>query len=391
MPLVIFALMSFLFTAARLDAQSQPVSPAPQDSQSKSFDQAKIEQLVAPVALFPDGLLAQILAASTYPVDVVEAARWVSHNPSLSQEDMKSELTNKSWDPSVKAMVFFPKMLERMNDNLDWTKELGEAFLAQQKDVMDAIQSLRSKAKAAGTLASDSNQTVSQGDTGIEIASTSPETVYVQNYIPATSYGTAWAPGPWFYPGIVLAGAWPWRYYGSNWAVCYGCSWRNGWIAYNNNFYNNHFINPYKYNSNNLYSPDRNSPWSHDYTRSRYQNPSVNNIANELRSEERGGQFNGENRSFRPQTGANPGSRDFANPADRPGNVFSSPDRFDPMNEGYDHAFAGTRNADFDRSCSERGYYSRSGSYGSYHGGSSYHGSGGYHGGGGSHGGGGRR
>src|SRR5262245_4161396 len=113
-----------------------------------TFKQEVLDQLLAPIALYPDALLAQVLMASTYPLEVVQAARWAKANPNLKGTQLENALQQQSWDPSVKSLAAFPQVLTMMSEKLDWTQKLGDAFLAQQKDVMDTVQKLRAKAQA---------------------------------------------------------------------------------------------------------------------------------------------------------------------------------------------------------------------------------------------------
>ena len=131
--------------------------PAPQ---REPFKPEEIEALVAPIALYPDSVLTQVLMASTYPLEIVHAARWVKANPKVKGDAAVKAVANESWDVSVKSMVAFPQMLEPMNDKLDWTQKLGDAFLAQEKDVLAAVQRLRARAKEAGNLKSNEQQNV---------------------------------------------------------------------------------------------------------------------------------------------------------------------------------------------------------------------------------------
>ena len=180
-----------------------------------TFKKEEIEQLVAPIALYPDPLLAQILMASTYPLEVVEAARWVKSNPNVKDKALEDAMAQQKWDPSVKSLTAFPQVLTMMNDKLDMTQKLGDAFLAQQKDVLDAVQSLRSKAQAAGNLASSKEQTVSTaqeaGTTVIKIEPAQPQTVYVPTYNPTAVYGAwpypAYPPYSYYPPGYVAGTA----------------------------------------------------------------------------------------------------------------------------------------------------------------------------------------
>jgi len=169
-------------------AAAQPVSaPA-----SSLLTTAQLERLVAPIALYPDPLVAQILIAATYPLELVEADRWlqIPANAALKGEGLEAALQQQSWDPSVKSLVSFPNVLQTMDKNLNWTQQLGEAFLAQQADVMDAIQRLRQRAQTAKSLASTPQQTISTEDQEIIIEPANPEIVYVPTYNPWCAYGT---------------------------------------------------------------------------------------------------------------------------------------------------------------------------------------------------------
>jgi len=162
----------------------------------KTFKQEELDQLLAPIALYPDSLVAQILMASTYPLEVVEAARWAKANQDLKGDSLTSALEKEDWDPSVKSLVNFPQVLGMMNEKLDWTQKLGDAFLAQQKDVMDTVQKLRQKAQAQGNLKSSEEQkvVVEKETKTIIIESANPQVVYVPTYNPTVVYGV------WPYP-----------------------------------------------------------------------------------------------------------------------------------------------------------------------------------------------
>src|SRR6187551_1527859 len=166
----------------------------------------ELDQLVAPIALYPDSLLAQVLIASTYPLEVVQADRFAKSNKGLKGEKLQAALGKQDWDASVKVLVSTPTVLSMMNDKLDWTQALGDAVLAQQADVMDAIQRLRAKAQANGKLETTKQQKVTvtqdQGSPVIEIEPASPEVVYVPYYDPGVVYG-AWpypAYPPYYFP-----------------------------------------------------------------------------------------------------------------------------------------------------------------------------------------------
>jgi hypothetical protein len=164
-----------------------PFLPAP-------FSNEELEQLAAPVALYPDPLLAQVLMATTYPVEVVQAARFVQANPTLRDRQLDEALRYQNWDDSVKTLAQFPQILAMMDDKLDWTQRLGDAFLAQEQDLMDAVQVLRARAQAQGTLTSSPQQVVTVQAPYIYIQPASPQVIYVPVYNPLIVYG------PWPYP-----------------------------------------------------------------------------------------------------------------------------------------------------------------------------------------------
>ena len=173
------------------------VLPAPllaQNAPAKTFKQEELDQLLAPVALYPDELLTQILMASTYPLEVVQAERWAKQNKSLKGDALKAALDKQSWDASVKALVPFPDVLTMMSEKLEWTQKLGDAVLAQQKDVLDTVQKLRKKAAEAGNLKSTKEQEVKKEGDIIVIESANPQVVYVPAYNPTVVYGAWWYP-----------------------------------------------------------------------------------------------------------------------------------------------------------------------------------------------------
>ena len=161
----------------------------------KPFTAAQLDQMMAPIALYPDALLAQTLMAASYPLEVVEAARWSQANPNLKGDAAVAAVKDKDWDVSVKSLTAFPQVLKMMNDQLDWTQKIGDAMIAQQKDVAESVQRLRAKAAAAGNLKSTPQQKVTTqaagGSSTIVIEPANPETIYVPYYNPA------WAYGPW--------------------------------------------------------------------------------------------------------------------------------------------------------------------------------------------------
>jgi len=171
---------------------------------------AQMQQLVAPIALYPDELVAQVLAASTQPGQVVQANRWLQQHSNLRPDQLAQEVDKQPWDPSVRALTQFPSVLANLDKNLSWTTELGETYANQQQAVLDAVQVMRRRAQSAGTLKTTPQQTVtSQGET-VVIEPTNPEVVYVPAYDPWLVYGDpllvypGWVPwgGPFFGVGI---------------------------------------------------------------------------------------------------------------------------------------------------------------------------------------------
>ena len=218
-----------------------------QDSK-KPFTSEQLDQILAPIALYPDALLSQTLMAATYPLEVVEAARWTQANPNLKGDAAVQAVKTKDWDVSVKSLVAFPQTLSMMNNNLDWTQKVGDAMIGQQKDVADSIQRLRAKAAAAGNLKTTPQQKVTTQTSGsnsaIVIEPANPELIYVPYYNPT------WAYGPWPYPayppvyyppppnygaalatgmmfgvgvaaGAAMFGGWHWGWSGGGWGNSY--------------------------------------------------------------------------------------------------------------------------------------------------------------------------
>ncbi len=174
-------------------AQAPPPPPAGAPA-PPTFYAEELDQLLAPIALYPDALLAQILMAATYPLEVVEAARWVQAYPSVQGPQLEAAMQQQPWDPSVKSLTAFPQVLAMMSARLDWTQRVGDAFLAQPQDVMATVQLLRAKAQAAGYLQSTPQQVVDVEPQGIQIEPADPQVVYVPIYDPTVVYG------PWWYP-----------------------------------------------------------------------------------------------------------------------------------------------------------------------------------------------
>ena len=166
------------------------------------FRQEELDQMLAPIALYPDALLSQILMASTYPLEVVQAARWSRSHSELQGQDAVNAVEHMEWDPSVKSLVAFPQILHMMDEKIDWTQRLGESFLAFEPQVMDTVQGLRHRAAEAGNLRSGDRMRVTRQGEDIVIEPASPQVVYVPYYDPAVAYGPWWWPG---YPPVYWA------------------------------------------------------------------------------------------------------------------------------------------------------------------------------------------
>ncbi len=217
-------------------ASTLALAPQPAQAQesgylepSGKYSREELAQMLAPVALYPDALLAQVLMASTYPIEVIEADRWVRSNPALTGDALDGALLDRGWDPSVKALCHFPSILALMSERISETTSLGNAFLAQEAEVMAMVQELRAKARAEGNLASDARQKVVVERETIIIEPADPRVIYVPYYDPFYVYGPWWYPAypPYYWgpPGVSIGfsiGYWPGFYFSfafGNW--CY--------------------------------------------------------------------------------------------------------------------------------------------------------------------------
>jgi len=272
--MVVFLCVS-LTVPSGLMAQGAKEEAAKQEG--PSFRPEEIDQVVAPIALYPDSLLAQVLAASTYPLEIVQAARLVQQNKELKGEKLMAAAKDKEWEPSVKAMLEFPEVLLMMSEKLEWTEKLGNAFLSQQKDVMASVQRLRKKAQESGNLKTTKEQKVivDEQTKVIVIQPASPEVVYVPTYNATVVYGV-WAypayPPPPVYPygyaaataafsfaaGVAVGAAWSGH---GGW----GCGWGNNEVNVNvskqNNFTKNNYNNSEKYQKK---QNGKNQSWQHN-------------------------------------------------------------------------------------------------------------------------------
>jgi uncharacterized membrane protein YgcG len=233
-------------------AYQADTSTSQQPPQAAQQSPEQLQQLVAPIALYPDAMVAQILAAATYPSEIVEAERWIQQHKDLKGDKLAKEVNKQSWDASVKALTQFPAVLANMNQNLAWTSELGDAYVNQQQEVTQAVQTMRQRAQQAGNLKTTSQESVSTTGQTIVIQPASTQTVYVPQYDPWLVYGAPLAvfPGWYPFPGLFLGGpgiafglgfgvglfagfGWGWHSWGFDW---HG----GGRVLYNHNTYRSH-------------------------------------------------------------------------------------------------------------------------------------------------------
>jgi len=261
-----------VLASARQDAQQPAASSAEAPDQAPKLSAGELQSLVAPIALFPDPLLAQMLVAATYPLDVVAAQQWLDKNKNLKGDELTKAAEKQPWDPSVQAMVAIPDALKKLAENIAWTQDLGDAFLAQQQDVMDAVQALRKQAKDAGKLDSTEQQKVEtttvENKTVIEIQPSSTQVVYVPSYNPVAYWPAPVYPYPPvyyppYYPGAALVSFGVGMAVGA--AISGGWGWGCGWHGGGNNVYinnNNNFVN--NNNRTNNVNRSGNSNWNHN-------------------------------------------------------------------------------------------------------------------------------
>ncbi|HKT49741.1 MAG TPA: DUF3300 domain-containing protein [Candidatus Angelobacter sp.] len=255
---------------ATQSAQSQPTGAA--GAQQTKLSNEQLDSLVAPIALYPDQLLTQTLVACTYPLEIVQLQQFLEQNKNLKDKALTDAVTKKGWDPSVQAMAVFPDIVKQLASNIAWTDDLGNAFLAQQNDVMDAVQRMRAKAVEKGALKTTEQQKVEtkvvESKTYIVVQPSSPEVVYVPSYNPVTIWGTPYYPyPPVAYPvypagGMLLS-------FGVGMAV--GAAWGGGW-GWNagwghNDIYvnrNNTFVSNYNRVNGGRYGSVNGGRWQHN-------------------------------------------------------------------------------------------------------------------------------
>ena len=355
----------------------------------------ELHQLVAPIALYPDSLVGQILAASQYPTQVVEAQRWLQTNSGLTPEQLAQGANSQSWDPSVKSLTAFPNVLDNMNTNLSWTSALGEAYYSDPQGVLQAVQVMRAQAQAAGTLKSNSQQTVTTQGQTIIIQPADPQVIYVPQYNPTVVYGAPVAAYPGYsgadlaLTGVLAFGAGiavgalisssdGWGY--NNWNT----NWHGGNVTYNKNVYVSNTNNYHAWNNNS-------SNWNKNNNWNKNTNSWNNNNNNNNWNKNNNNNWNNANHNNGGNANRNQGKNDWnrnagnANRADR-GYGYSG-------GGAKSNAFGGSRPGGDAWADSGRGRSSLGGGGGGFGGRGGGGGGGGGHGGfgGGGHRGGGRR
>src|SRR5438046_5514236 len=247
-------------------AESQVMTTTTSDTeQAPKIPNNQLDSLVAPIALYPDPLLAQTLAASTYPLEIIQLQQWMDRNKNLQGKALADAGAKQPWDPSIQSLVEFPDLVQRMAGNVQCTTDLGNAFLAQQSDVMDAVQRMRAKAQGTGNLKTSAQsvvktETVPSGKQVIEIQQANPDVVYIPSYDPAIVYGPPPPQYPYYpytYPGYVPGTALAWgagialgaaasgAWGGGGWG--WNCGWGSGNVNVN---VNNKYVNNYNKNVN---------------------------------------------------------------------------------------------------------------------------------------------
>src|SRR5437660_7548350 len=264
-PCVVFAQQTES-PASTQQAQSQVMTTTTNEAPPvEKIPADELYSLVAPIALFPDPLLAQTLAASTYPLEIIQLQQWMERNKNLKDKALADAVAKQPWDPSVQALSATPDVIQRLAGNIQWTTDLGNAFLAQQSDVLEAVQRMRGKAESKGTLKTSAQQTVETktvegGKQAIVIEPANPQVVYVPSYDPAVVYGPpppAYPYYPYSYPGYVPGTALAWgagialgaaawgAWGGGGWG--WNCGWGHGNVDVN---VNNKYVNNYNKNVN---------------------------------------------------------------------------------------------------------------------------------------------
>jgi len=270
-----FAIFVLFIGVVGTQVLAQEAVSAPKPGGPQVLSPQHVDNLVAPIALFPDPLLAQVLVACTYPVELVEAQQWLQTKHDLHGQQLMDAARQQNWDASVQALVAIPEVLTKLTEDIRWTTDLGNAFLAQQTDVMNAVQHLRTVAQANDKLKSSAQETVTtanqSGQPEIEIQAANPQMLYMPNYDP----NYVWGPPDWgsypalsyppygygFSPGIDIGlyfGGWGgWDFGGWGWG------WGPNWFG-NIIFVNNSFCNRYRFHNGLVGGIQGRTPWAHD-------------------------------------------------------------------------------------------------------------------------------
>jgi len=362
--LVSLLCLALLFaTRPQNGSASQDQSAPPQSPQGPPYTTQtpeELQRLVAPIALYPDSLVAQILAAATFPEQVVEADRWVQEHPDLKGDALAQAVDQMQWDPSVKALTAFPSVLGNMDKNLSWTSSLGDAYYNQQQDVMDAVQVMRQKAEAAGNLKNTPQQTVTTQGSTIVIQPAAPDVVYVPAYDPWLVYGAPiviW-PGWYHYPGIWFDG--PFLSFGVGFGIGFFSGFGWGWHHWGFDWHNHAVL----YNHARYYSPSRTFYNRNVYYRGGHGGPNAPSRG----ATAHGNVYNRPGGTSKPFEGNNRAARGYNEPR---------------ASVSGGHNQSGTRSgafSNYDHGGESRSYSARgSASMGGYHGGGGSHGGGGHH------------
>jgi len=367
------ALATLLLLRAALGQSSPEQSPSATAEPAKPVSAQQLDDLVAPIALYPDPLLGEVLAASTYPFEIAEAQQWLEDHKKWAPSKLMKEAKKQNWDPSIQGLVAFPQVMERLSQGVAWTTSLGNAFLAQQTDVMQAVQRMRAQAQAAGKLQSTPQETVGTENRGgqnvINIEPANPDVWYVPTYNPLFVWGPpvyGYYP-PLFYPGIDVGFGWGsgvdlglyfggwggWGWGGWGWSP----DWYGGGILLNHSFF-------HRYGFNHFHGePLGNSSWAHDPSH-RLGVPYGNRqVAGRFAGRAAGGETRG---GFNRGAGPTRGREGLGSPG------------FEQRGYTGNHSvFGGYHNGEATRIQSDHGFSSMGGARGGGFGGGGFHGGGG--------------
>jgi hypothetical protein len=296
--------------AGALGQESAPAPPAAKaDGDEAKFSEDQLMQIAAPIALYPDNLLAQVFMAATYPIEIVQADRWRKANAKLTGDALDAALKDQDWDPTVKSLCTFPEVLDKLSQNLDWAQDLGDAFLSQREDLMNAVQKVRKKAKDDGKLESNEQQKVVVEKETIVIQSTSPDVIYVPTYYPSVVY----AAPVYYYPAVYAPPppAYTFCTFAAGVAVGYACWGNCNWGHCDVDVDVDH---NYNYNKNTSRNPDRNTgqgngKFQHDPTHRRGANYRDKSTANRFGGSGAGNRVSNNQARGRVPSGASPSTR----------------------------------------------------------------------------------